>query len=68
MLHDCDFAAITGERCAREIRVQLRSGSGHFGRYERHLSRLPSTRLDDCGAESPQLRSDSFVPAADQQG
>jgi hypothetical protein len=40
MLHDRDFAAFTGEHCTCEIRVQLRPGSGHWGRDDTHLSRL----------------------------
>jgi hypothetical protein len=40
MLHDRYLAAFIGEHCTCKIRIQLRSGSGHFGRDNTHLSRL----------------------------
>jgi len=61
MLHDGDFAACAAQHCTCEIRIQLGSGSGSWGRDDTHLSRLlsPVWMITGSNGRNDFFRSDS---------
>ena len=61
MLHDGDFAALTGEHSTCEIRIQLGPGNGYWGRSDTHLNRLlpPVWMIAGPGSRNDFSRSDS---------